>query len=130
MLGVVDIPEKSITIVDAASAPADSAATQAGFTRGTEGVRELLDDALDRTQGQLRYVGEWHSHPPRSGAMPSATDLAQIDWLSALFDMDALPALMLIAAEAEISVIFAREAAVPANDDQESGPCAAGGTGG
>lgn len=111
LTGVVDIPHHSIHIVDASAAPPDSAESSNGFTRGRQGVAELLESAEIRSQGQLRYVGEWHSHPPRSSAAPSAVDLVQIDWLAALFDMDTLPALMLIAADDGFNVIFAQNAA-------------------
>lgn len=108
LLGVVDIPARGIHLVGAASAPVDSVGSPSEFTRGTSGVQAMIDRATAETQGQVRYVGEWHSHPPRAGVFPSATDLAQINWLAAVFDMDTLPGLMLIAGEAEIGVVFMR----------------------
>ena len=111
LTGVVDIPAKSIHIVDAAPAPPDSVESPGGFTRGTRGVREYLDVVFERTRGQVRYIGEWHSHPPRAAARPSTTDLVQIDWLSTLFDIDTLPALMLIAGDSEIGIILANSSA-------------------
>jgi integrative and conjugative element protein (TIGR02256 family) len=115
LFGVVDIPSKTIHIVTASPAPPDSKETSTGFTRGTVGVQQTIDRVFQRTKGQVRYVGEWHSHPPRSGVMPSGTDLVQLDWLATLFDMDTLPALMLIAGDAGVSVIFGQKpaAAVP-----------------
>jgi len=108
LLGVVDIPARQIHVADAASAPTDSVSSPEGFTRGTDGVQETIDRGMAETQGQVRYVGEWHSHPPRAGVLPSITDLAQINWLASIFDMDTLPALMLIAGEAELAVVFMR----------------------
>lgn len=113
LTGLVDIPERLIHLADAAPAPKDSRGTPGQFLRGTDGVRSHLDDVFARTRGQVRYVGEWHSHPPASGAHPSATDLVQIDWLSTLFDLDRLPALMLIAGDNEIAIVFANSKAVP-----------------
>ena len=81
------------------------------FVRGVEDVDELMDSVRRRTTGQVRYIGEWHSHPPRASARPSAIDGQQIDWLAALMDMDSMPALMLIAAERELAVILAHERA-------------------
>lgn len=107
LTGVVDIPALRIHLVDAAPAPEDSESSATGFVRGTVGVQDYLDDVFQRTSGQVRYVGEWHSHPPRVSARPSPTDLVQIDWLATLFDMDTLPALMLIAGDGETSIIFA-----------------------
>lgn len=119
LTGVVDIPAQTIHIVDAAPAPPDSVESPGGFTRGTEGVREHLDGVFERTRGQVRYIGEWHSHPPRAAARPSATDLVQIDWLSTVFDIDTLPALMLIAGEGEIGIMLANRYAEAAEGGEE-----------
>lgn len=114
LTGIVDIPAKRIHLVGAAPAPPDSKASASGFERGTAGVQKYLDRVYEQTRGQVRYVGEWHSHPPRVAALPSATDLSQIDWLAALFDMDTLPALMLIAGDQGVTVILANTQAEPA----------------
>jgi Prokaryotic E2 family A/ThiF family/Prokaryotic homologs of the JAB domain len=111
LFGLVDIPAKHIHLVDASPAPLDSVERPTEFVRGVEGVDELMDSVRRRTMGQVRYVGEWHSHPPRASARPSATDGRQIDWLAALMGMDSMPALMLIAAERETAVILADEQA-------------------
>ena len=111
LTGVVDIPAKCIHLANAAPAPTDSVEASNGFTRGTAGVQEYLDAVFERTRGQVRYVGEWHSHPPRAATRPSAVDLSQIDWLSTLFDIDTLPALMLISGDDDVSVILANREA-------------------
>lgn len=113
LFGLVDIPAKSIHVVDAAPAPPDSVEETSGFVRGVQGVDEHIEAVRHRTAGQVRYIGEWHSHPPRMSARPSAIDAVQIDWLAALMGMDSIPALMLIAADKELAVIFANERAVP-----------------
>ena len=117
LTGVVDIPAKCLQLVDAAPAPPDSKAGATGFERGTSGVQEYLDWVFEQTRGQVRYVGEWHSHPPRIPALPSPTDLSQIDWLATLFDMDTLPALMLIAGDQHVSITLANLQAEPAEAD-------------
>ena len=109
LTGVVDIPAKRLQLVDAAPAPPDSKASATGFERGTSGVQEHLERVFEQTRGQVRYVGEWHSHPPRVPALPSPTDRSQIDWLATLFDMDTLPALMLIAADKRVSIILVNQ---------------------
>jgi ThiF family/Prokaryotic homologs of the JAB domain len=111
LFGLVDIPAKRIHLIDASPAPRDSVERRSEFVRGVQGVDELMDSVRLRTAGQVRYVGEWHSHPPRASARPSAIDGQQIDWLAALMDMDSMPALMLIAAEGELAVILAHERA-------------------
>ena len=114
LTGIVDIPAKRIQLVDAAPAPPDSKASACGFERGTSGVQEYLERVYEQTRGQVRYVGEWHSHPPRVPALPSPTDRYQIDWLATLFDMDTLPALMLIAGDHRLSIILANQRDDPA----------------
>jgi hypothetical protein len=113
VFGLVDIPAKRIHLVHASAAPSDSEERPASFVRGVSGVDELMDSVRLRTAGQVRYVGEWHSHPPRASARPSAVDRQQIDWLAALMGMDSMPALMVIAAGRELAVIFADQQAVP-----------------
>lgn len=117
LTGIVDIPAKRILLVDAAPAPPDSKASASGFERGTSGVQEYLERVSEQTRGQVRYVGEWHSHPPCVAALPSPTDLSQIDWLATLFGMDTLPALMLIAGDHHVSIILANREAEPAEAD-------------
>jgi hypothetical protein len=48
---------------------------------------------------QLRYVGEWHSHPHRASALPSVVDIAQLNWLAREIAIEGQPGLMAIAAE-------------------------------
>lgn len=113
LFGLVDIPAKRIHLVDATTAPEGSVEEPAGFVRGMVGVDELMEDVRRKTAGQLRYVGEWHSHPPRRSARPSAVDAVQLDWLAALMGMDSMPALMVIVADKELSVVFADRRADP-----------------
>jgi hypothetical protein len=111
LFGLVDIPAKRIHLVDASPAPPDSVEQPASFVRGVAGVPELIDNVRRRTIDQVRYVGEWHSHPPRSSARPSAIDGQQLDWLASLMGIDSMPALMLIAAQREVAIIFANHQA-------------------
>ena len=120
LFGLVDIPAKSVHLVDASPAPHDSNEQSAEFVRGTQGVEKLMEEVRRKTAGQVRYVGEWHSHPRHTSARPSSIDAQQIDWLSALMGMDSMPALMLIVAEDEIAVIFAQECAQLAEPQRAS----------
>jgi hypothetical protein len=47
---------------------------------------------------QVRYLGEWHSHPRYANARPSDTDIAQLAYLGGELAADGLPGLMAIAA--------------------------------
>ena len=82
-----------------------------GFVRGMQGVKEDIEWVSRVTGSQIRYVGEWHSHPRRASARPSRTDDRQLDWLATLMNLDLLPALMLIAADREVALIFANHEA-------------------
>jgi hypothetical protein len=113
LFGLVDIPARSIHLVMATSAPPGSIEEPSGFVRGMGGVDEMMEDVRRRTAGQVRYVGEWHSHPPRVSARPSSTDGRQLDWLAALMGVDSLPALMLIVADRQLAVFFATRRAEP-----------------
>jgi len=48
------------------------------------------------------YVGEWHSHPPRYGALPSKDDIGQLKFISSELQTEGMPALMMIIAESSV----------------------------
>jgi len=99
LLGVADMSRKSIHIAHALPEPEDSRGTQTDFERGVVGLLETVGQAAVATMHQLRYVGEWHSHPDRASAMPSAIDLSQLVWLNQELEKEGLPSLMAIAAQ-------------------------------
>lgn len=103
ILGFIDQKLKTIHVVDVLSAPADSAASQSGFVRGADGVREAIERAAALTANIVGYIGEWHSHPPRSTATPSNADVGLLAYLADSLKLDGMPALMIIASETEIS---------------------------
>lgn len=108
LLGIVDTSRRSIHIVRALPEPGDSSGTVAGFERGVAGLAAAVDEAARRSLHQIRYVGEWHSHPAGSSTHPSVTDIRQICWLTAELESEGLPALMLIAGDGgALSVVFA-----------------------
>jgi proteasome lid subunit RPN8/RPN11 len=99
LLGIVDISRRSIHIVHAMPEPEDSRGSQVGFERGVVGLYEQVTAAVEASMHQLRYVGEWHSHPDRSSALPSGTDITQLVWLRSELAAESLPGLMAIAAQ-------------------------------
>src|SRR5690606_37051093 len=86
-------------IAHALPAPEDSRASQTGFERGVADLAGQVSAAVAATLYQLRYVGEWHSHPDRASAMPSSTDIVQLLWLGQELENEGLPGLMAIAAQ-------------------------------
>jgi hypothetical protein len=99
LLGIADMSRKSIHVAHALSGPEDSQGTQTGFERGIVGLLETVNQAIAATMHQLRYVGEWHSHPDRTSAMPSVVDLNQLAWLNQELENEGLPSLIAIAAQ-------------------------------
>lgn len=104
LTGVVDIPAKRIQIIEASPAPPDSKSSQSSFERGVSGVKENLDQLEEHTLGQVKYLGEWHSHPNNVAVVPSKTDESQLDWLGTLVDVYDLPLMMIIAGEQRMKI--------------------------
>ena len=116
VLGVIDIEAKRIDIVDVLSAPRDSRGTPTRFERGVAGLKEAVFAAQAKTVDQIRYVGEWHSHPDGAGALPSRIDLEQIAWLADTLSEDGFPGLMLIVGDDEIRALLGAVIEPDAND--------------
>lgn len=104
ILGVTDMPSKSILLVDIVSAPADSNSSDKHFIRGKEGQEDLLLEVKRRTANIVDYIGEWHSHPDGYSTKPSGNDVKLLADLSELMTNDGLPAVMLIVGEKDMAV--------------------------
>lgn len=99
LLGIADMSRMSLHIVHAMPQPEDSEGTPTKFERGVVGLLDDINRAVEATMHQLRYVGEWHSHPRLSSAWPSEIDLDQLAWLESELVSEGLPGLMAIAAD-------------------------------
>lgn len=106
LLGYHDIPLKRIVVVKACPAPTDSIGTPTSFTRGTNGINDLLKDVGSRTANIVGYVGDWHSHPRWHSAKASQDDVIQLAGLAESMIEDGLPALQLIVGETDINVVL------------------------
>lgn len=109
LVGYIDQKLRHIYVVDALSAPIDSVSEKGSFIRGIDGLNEKLTEISRRTANIVGYLGEWHSHPPFSGASPSPWDRLLVKTLADILEMDGLPALMMIigaAKEISVSVRF------------------------
>lgn len=51
-----------------------------GFRRDGQNSQELLDQTVAESKGEFDYIGEWHSHPIKSG--PSGIDRAAMHWIA------------------------------------------------
>jgi hypothetical protein len=101
LLGYFDLQMSSVFVVDALPAPADSKEKPGGFIRGIEGLEEKVTEAGRRTANIVRYIGEWHSHPPNHGAGASGDDVILLAKLAVGLREEGLPALMLIVGEGD-----------------------------
>jgi integrative and conjugative element protein (TIGR02256 family) len=107
LLGFHDLNLGEIVIVDALPPPPDSKASEQHFDRGSEGLREAVEEANRRTGNMVSYVGEWHSHPRRHSTRQSTTDLVQLAKLATQMAQDGLPMIQLIVGDGDISVYAA-----------------------
>lgn len=85
LVGMVDFEAQSIFICLTIEPPPDSTKRPHYFERGRTGLAQRLEEIGDQTGGQLRYVGEWHSHPRHVAARPSADDDQLFDALRSAF---------------------------------------------
>lgn len=107
LVGIVDAFRRAITLVEALPAPNDSAGSVSDFVRGTDGLSDQLRTVQETTRDQVRYAGEWHSHPRGHTARPSALDMRQLAYLRAELAREGLPPVMVIVGEGEIAVLSA-----------------------
>jgi len=107
LLGYHDFTQNLLVIVDAVQAPQDSRSTPTSFERGTSGLREVVEEARNRTAGIVGYVGEWHSHPDGCRAAPSRDDLIQLAQLAVGMNEEGLPVVQVIVGSDEIGVVQA-----------------------
>ena len=108
LLGITDMSRREVHIVFALPAPQDSTGSTTSFERGVSGLAASVRAAAERSLHQVRYVGEWHSHPRGSSTRPSATDIRQLCWLTEELESEGIPALMVIAGDdGELRVLLA-----------------------
>ena len=99
LLGLVDFERRQLCVSDAIDPPPDSVKKPHYFERGKTGLEARLKGIGQATAGQLRYVGEWHSHPDGCAANPSDDDDALFAALATLFRGTGEPYLMSIVSE-------------------------------
>jgi hypothetical protein len=125
LLGIIDVSRKSIHLAHAVPQPQDSRGSTAGFERGVVGLADTVAELAKASLHQLRYVGEWHSHPRGSFVLPSQIDLGQLVWLGHELAAEGLPALMAIAGDdGAFSFMLVEDAHAPGVlPEREQGGC-------
>jgi hypothetical protein len=96
LLGAFDTHSRTCQIIDALPSPPDSTEWPTTYIRGCEGLVAQVAEIGKLTLGQVRYVGEWHSHPRGAAVRPSGDDLRAFEWLVSHMHLESLPGLMLI----------------------------------
>ena len=109
LFGIIDQKDKTITLVKACFAPENSESTPSSFGRGAYPSTDILDECHERTAGIVTYVGEWHSHPPNYGALPSQLDIGQLCFLTSSLQIEGMPALMMIVADSSVGFYLEKQ---------------------
>lgn len=99
LLGSYDMQRQIIYVVDTLLSPPDSDEQPKSYIRGCEGLREQVAEVEKITTGNLRYIGEWHSHPRGYDCTPSSYDRNLFKWLVEQISVDGVPPVKLIVAE-------------------------------
>lgn len=104
LLGSFDQENRIVYLVDMLPSPPDSAEWPTLYIRGCQGLESAVSKVGQRTNGQLRYVGEWHSHPNGYTTDPSKDDKKVLGWLTENAARDSNPAVMAIVGEKDMRV--------------------------
>lgn len=99
LIGTYDLERKKIYIVDTILSPKDSIESPYEYYRGIEGLKDKLENIQKKTISNLRYIGEWHSHPPKVSLEMSAADKVHYTWVREHFEKMDLPPLTMIVGE-------------------------------
>lgn len=99
LIGACDHRHKVIYLVDTIPSPPDSVEWPTLYIRGCEGLKVAADSIGAATDGQMQYIGEWHSHPDGYATDPSKDDRQVFAWLAEHLARDGNPSVMMIAGE-------------------------------
>jgi hypothetical protein len=95
-MGTFDLISHRIYIVGILDPPIDSNHTETSFERGTVGLEKDIHRRSVLVNGQLNYIGEWHSHPDRHDSELSPTDHKAYEELSRRMVLAGYPETMLV----------------------------------
>jgi integrative and conjugative element protein (TIGR02256 family) len=96
LIGDCDMQRRRIYLIGSIAAPPDSIEWPTHYIRGSRGLRKQVDTISERTDGMLRYLGEWHSHPDGFSSDPSSDDQTAYRWLAQHMIVEGYPPVMLI----------------------------------
>jgi integrative and conjugative element protein (TIGR02256 family) len=99
LLGIWDLDEKTVYVVDTIPAPPDSKKRETSFIRGSAGLIEQVRSSVTATAEMIQYIGEWHSHPDGYDTEPSDDDAEVFSWIAERTELDGFQAVMAIVGE-------------------------------
>lgn len=103
LLGCIDDSRGVIYLFDTILAPSDSKEAPTFFERGKDGILDDFDKYREITADQIKYLGEWHSHPKHSSTQPSEQDLQQCAFLAERITTKGSPVYMCICGDKKIA---------------------------
>ena len=98
LFGCYDKTLASIYVFYGHPAPMDSKCSRSFFERGCQGMVNILQEIDEKTFHQVRYLGEWHTHP-HGCCSPSNTDKEQFKKMSNLLKQEDLPFVQFISGD-------------------------------
>ena len=106
LIGSYDLVRRIVYVVDTIPSPPDSKEWPTLYIRGSAGLFTQIEKVGRLTDGQLEYIGEWHSHPDGIACLPSEDDLLVFSWLTQHMADAGLPALMAIVGQNRIAAWY------------------------
>ena len=104
LVGSLDQENRIAYLVDIIPSPPDSVEWPTLYIRGSHGLENVVTRVRERTDNQLQYLGEWHSHPDAYGTEPSADDKRVFGWLAEHTARDSNPPVMIIVGQKDIRI--------------------------
>lgn len=95
LLGCYDKDRKYIYVIYQINEPKDSKCSSCSFVRGCDGLADSIDEVRLKSDNQVRYLGEWHSHP-KGTSSPSTTDNEQFKVMSEQLRREDVPFVQMI----------------------------------
>jgi len=104
LIGNFDQENRVVYLADMLPSPPDSEEWPTLYVRGSQGLESAVKRVRERTDNQLQYIGEWHSHPDGYNTEPSGDDKTVFGWLAEHAARDSNPPVMAIAGEKDIRI--------------------------
>lgn len=78
LLGKVKLDYSEYEIVDISEPCSKDKRSKYGFIRNKENAQKIINEAFEKSNGVIQYMGEWHTHPELN-PIPSNTDKKLLD---------------------------------------------------